>query len=131
MRISARAQCPVQCGRDGETRGQNASNLGLVPFLHRVDKRLFISLEQLLALLCILGLAGGLGLRDQAEDVQDALWFPVSLFQMIRDVLEQPGANSRLDADRNFLQCTKLTNRNITCQLLPSSDHRTPLCIEL
>jgi hypothetical protein len=58
VRVSAQAQCTVERGRDGETRGQNALNLGLVPCLRRVEKRLFILREQLLALLCILGLAG-------------------------------------------------------------------------
>ena len=64
MWVSARAQCTVQHGQNGETRGQNAPNLGLVRFSRRLDKRLFILREQLFALLCILGLAGGLGLRD-------------------------------------------------------------------
>ena len=49
---------------DGEKRGQNVPDLGPVPFLRRLDKRLLILREQLLALLCILGLAGRLGLRD-------------------------------------------------------------------
>ena len=57
MRVSVRAQCKVGRGRDGETRGQNAPNLGLVPFPRRPGKRLVILREQLLALLFILGLA--------------------------------------------------------------------------
>ena len=43
---------------DGEKRGHNAPDLGPVPFFRRLDKRLLILREQLLALLCILGLAG-------------------------------------------------------------------------
>jgi len=64
LRASARAQCQIGRGLDGETRGQNAPNLGRAPFLRRVDQRLLILREQLLAPLCILGLAGRLGLRD-------------------------------------------------------------------
>jgi len=70
-------------GRGGETRGQNAPNLGLVPFPGRVDKRVFIPQEQLLALLCILGLAGDWGSEMQAQDAQGALWFPACWFQKI------------------------------------------------
>ena len=40
-------------------------NLGHVPFRRRVDKRILFVLEQLLALLCILGLAERLGLKDE------------------------------------------------------------------
>jgi len=83
VRVAARAQCTVQRGRDGETRGQNVPNLGLVPFRRRLEKRLCISLEQLLALLCILGLAGDWGSEMQAQDEQGALWFPACLFWMI------------------------------------------------
>ena len=64
MQVSARAQCTGCRGRDGETRGQNTLNLGRVPFPRRLDQRLFILHEQLLALLCIPGLVGRLGLRD-------------------------------------------------------------------
>ena len=46
------------CGWDGETRGKNAPNLGEVPQPRRFFKGLFILREELLALLCILGLAG-------------------------------------------------------------------------
>jgi len=52
--------------------GQNARNLGHVPLPRSREKRSFICLEQLLALLCILGLAGRVRLKDaglaQAEE---------------------------------------------------------------
>lgn len=51
-------------GWDGETRRQNGPNLCHVPFIRRPEKRLVIILEQLLALLCILGLAGRLRFEE-------------------------------------------------------------------
>ena len=54
----------VRRGWDAEPRRQHAPNLVEIPCVHRVEKRLCISLEQLLALLCILGLAGRLRLKD-------------------------------------------------------------------
>ena len=63
---AARAQCMVERGLDGGTRGQNASDLGrvLFPVICPMEQRLLIPREQLLALLCILGLAGRLELRN-------------------------------------------------------------------
>ena len=64
VRASARAQCKVGRGLDGEKRGHNAPDLARVPLFCCFDQRLRMLREQLLALLCILGLAGRLGLRD-------------------------------------------------------------------
>lgn len=50
----------------------NAPNLGRVPYHRRLVKRVFILLEQLLALLCVLGLAGGWGSETQAWGDQGA-----------------------------------------------------------
>ena len=68
LRASARAQCQIGRGLDGETRGQSAPHLGPVPLLRRPEKRIFFQREQLLDLFGILGLAGRLGLRDEGSE---------------------------------------------------------------
>ena len=64
VQASARAQCQIGRSLDGETRGQNVPDHGCGPVFRCVDQRPLILKEQLPALLCVLGLAGRLGLRD-------------------------------------------------------------------